>query len=232
MPYKDLVEQIKEWAGLIAATITILKFLFSIGQTSPLTLRSTFGSPKLFKIIRLVQTNTETIWVFLRESSIFVYISILGFSLALFTGLMGALIVQGENLFSGDIIFILALLFGVSMYSLIDDYRSEMRVQRGEHSRVHKQSQIEILADYDTLIIRCLQVLSDIGARITVFSSQTNLITAELPKNIIEIKIKQTQNELYIVNISSDSKLPSIRIDFGSNKKIVGECTKRLLGYG
>ena len=231
MTYADLLQPIKELAGLITAFITILKFLDSIGQTPFQAAKFPADSPKLFRIIRLIQSTSESAWRLTRNISIFVYIVVLGFDVALVVGLVGALVVEGTNMFSGGMIVILTVIFGVPIYSLIDDYQTELRLRRGERSRVFKWAEIEIVANYDSLLLRCLQVLSDMGARVTHYNANIGVFLAELRKSHLVIEIRQLQNDQYTVHITSDSNLPTVKVDFGINRKYVDECAKRLLGY-
>ncbi len=218
-----------ELIGLVAAVITILNYFGLRWQKSFQIETVRNDAPKLFRIIRFVQsTRAETFWESLRDVSHFVWIVILGYDVALVT----ALLVEGNELFGNfSFLIILIVTIGFPISSLIDDYRTELKLRRGEPSKAFKWTEIEIIADYDTLLIRCLQVLSDIGARVTHYNAVIGAIVAELPRNKIVIEIRQLQNDHHTVYIASDSKIPSVKVDFGSNQKYVDECTKRLLGY-
>ncbi len=218
--------------NLLAVFIAILNYLGSNVQTPLQTPRIPADSPKLFRIIRLIQSTSESTWGLIRNTSILVCIAILGYDVALVVGLFGAVVIEGhKELLNGGIIVIAIVLFVFPILSLRDDYKAELRLRRGERSRVFKWAEIEIVADYDSLLIRCLQVLSDMGARITHYNAVIGAVVAELPHNTITIEIRQLQDNRFQVYIASDSKLPTVRIDRGINQKYVNECATRLLGY-
>ena len=219
-----------ELIGLIAAVITIVNYFGLRWQKSFQIETVRVDAPKIFRIIRLVQsTGVETVWELIRDVSLLAWIVILGYDVALVV----ALVVEGnKEIFSSfGFLIILIVIIVFPILSLIDDYRTELKLRRGEPSKAFKWTEIEIVADYDTLLIRCLQVLSDIGARVTHYNAVIGAVVAELPRNKIVIEIRQLQNDHYTVYIASDSKMPSVRVDFGNNQKNVDECTKRLLGY-
>ena len=255
MPYQELLKQTGEWVNLIAAFVTIatflggiITFIGSIRQIAFQTAKVAADSPKIFSVIRLIQSTKKSTWGAFRNSTIIASIVILGYDVALVVGLVGALIIEKNQLiysglfgnlavaknqisFSGEMVVILILIIALPILLLLDVYKTELRLRRGERSRVFKWAEIEIIADYNSLLIRCFQVLSDIGARITHYNAVIGMVEAEFQRHIIVLEIRAFQNDRYTVYISSDCKKPTVKIDFGINQKIVNECATRLLGY-
>ena len=218
----------------LAAVITVIMFVvwlfqpFShIGARKDTTPPS---APHILRLIRLLQpARRETTWRLVRRALIFLSV----FLLVLDTIILRTFIIHGtgETSTAGVVTF-LVIIFGMPIFLIVDDYRTQRRVRRGERSRVFRWAEIDVVADYESLLLRCLQVLMDIGARLTNFSASIGIIQAELPKHNLVIEIRQIpMAEHYRVYISSDSSFPSVKFDSGANQKIVNDCVCRLLGY-
>jgi hypothetical protein len=254
MTYQDLLKT-NDWINLIAAFITIASFLVGIitflgtrGKSPSQIAKERTDSAKIFRITRLIQSTQKSTWEAFRNSSIFLSIMVLGYDVALVIGLVGTIVVEkyqpkysglfgnlvienNQIIFSAWMIFVLTFIIAFPILLLINNYKTELRLIRGELSRVFKWAEIEIEADYDSLLIRCFQVLSDMGARITHYNAVIGVIQAEFPRNNIMLEIRLSQNDHCIVYVSSDSKSPTVTIDFGINQTLVNELTSRLLGY-
>lgn len=230
MPNTELLQQISLILAPIQVVIAVIGAIINYIRSRRTIEKVPTDSPKILRITRLVQSTTESSWELLRDISIFLNILILGYDVALVVGLVGALVVEGNNLFDIRMIVILIVLFVFPISILRDEYEVEVRLRRGEGSKVFKFAEIEVTADYDSLLFRCLQVLSDIGARTTNYDAVKGVMVAELPNSEVKIKITPLKGDQYIVYVSSDSKRPTVKVDFGVNQKYVNECTTRLLG--
>ena len=231
MSNTELLQQIGLYLAPLQVVVAIVSAIVNYVRSRRQIAKTPADSPKIFGIIRLVQSTTDSVWELLRNSSIFVNILILGYDVALLVGLVGALVVEGNNLIDIKMIVILIVLFVFPILMLKDEYDVEVRLRKGERSRIFKYAEIEISADYSSVLTRCFHVLSDMGARITIYNVAKGIVVAELPGSNIEIKITPKQNDQYTVFISSDSKKPTVKIDFNINQKYVNECMTRLLGF-
>lgn len=216
---------------IIAALMTVVMFLGWLGQPIiPIrTAKVSADAPKIFKLMGLVQpTSRDSAWRLVRRISIFVSIVLLSLDVTMIV----VMSVYGTNvIFCGGMVIFLIVIFMLPIYFLVDDYRTQLRLTRGERSTVYKWAELEVVADYDSLLLRCSQVLSEMGARITNYNAVIGMVLAELPKTNITIEIRKSESEHYNIYIASDSNLPSVKFDFGSNQKNVDVVVKRLLGH-
>jgi magnesium-transporting ATPase (P-type) len=229
-----IYQMANNWANLIAAIIAIITFIVTFlipkGQKSSRKGKMS-DSPKIFKIVRLIQSSAQSTWELSRNGSIFANIIILSYAVALVVGAIGALLVDNNNLFNIKMIVILLILFILPISSLIEDFGAELKLRTGQKSSVFRWAEIEVIADYDSLLTRSFQVLSDMGAHITHYNQVVGVLEAEIQRSDIVLEIRMLQNGHYTVYISSDSKKITTAIDFGRNQKYVNECATRLLGY-
>jgi hypothetical protein len=233
--YSDILNQTSELATLVGALFSIIIYFVSRSPTPLEKVKVPADSPKIFRIIRLVQSTTASVWGFLRSCSIFFNIVILGYGVALIVGMVEAYINEGTSFFSLGMIIILILLFTFPIISLKDYFKTELRLRSGKRSKAFKWAEIEIDADYNSLIIRVFQILTDMGARVTYYDVDYNTkfctVEAEFPSHNIMLSIRASQDTSYMVYISSDNMMPTARTSIGTNQKIVNECATKLLGY-
>lgn len=233
--YSDILNQASELATLVGALFAIVIYFVPRSPTPLEKVKVPADSPKIFRLIRLVQSTTTSVWEFLRSFSIFFYIVILGYGVALMVGMVGAYIHDGTSFFSLGMIIILILLFMFPIIALKDYLETEIRLRSGKRSKAFKWAEIEVDADYNSLLMRVFQVLTDMGARVTYYDVDydTKFCTVEagFPSHNIMLSIRALQETSYMVYISSDNVMPTARTSIGTNQKIVNECATKLLGY-
>jgi multisubunit Na+/H+ antiporter MnhE subunit len=233
--YSYILNQASELATLVGALFAIIVYFVPRSHTPLEKVKVPADSPKIFRIIRLVQSTTALVWGFLRSFSIFFNIVILGYGVALIVGMVGAYIHDGTNFFSLGMIIILILLFMFPIISLKDYFETELRLRSGRRSKAFKWAEIEVEADYNSLLIRVFQVITDMGARVTYYDVDYNtkfcVVEAEFPSHNVILSIRALQDTSYMVYISSDNVMPTARTSIRTNQKIVNECATKLLGY-
>lgn len=156
---------------------------------------------------------------------------VLAYGIALFVGLVGALVAENNNLFTIANVIILAVIIAFPIWALGEDFGVELRTRHGLPSRVFKSAEVDLSGDYDTLMVRILQILSDMGAGVALYAPVIGHVKTEFPGHDFVVEVRKVPGDSnYRVLISSDSVPPTIRIDFGTNKRYVNEFAERLAG--
>jgi len=135
---------------------------------------------------------------------------------------------SAENLAIGSIIFLLVMI-ALPLWSLIDILIIEPRVRKKGRSSVAESATVELEGDIGILFEQCQKVLVDMGASITKLDFESKVIEADLGRQVMTIKIEQTEQSRNKVSILSDSKLLSVKFDFGRNRRNIDTFIKRLL---
>lgn len=128
----------------------------------------------------------------------------------------------------GTIAF-LVFIVGLPLYSLIDIIRVERRIRRIGRSWVYYSAEIDLEGDFDKLLERCRISLENMGARVYFYDTQSKLIKADIGKNEMTIKVRGIRGVRKRILIASDSKLLSVRSDFGKNRRNVETLLSKLL---
>ena len=221
-------ETIKEIITPIAAIITIIMFFVGAQLYLPI---HRIGSqrrdkPILFRALILKHTERSTSgWKLFKRLTITASLILLGG-----LGLTIYVIIDNQANFDAGIIIVLIFLVALPLYLIYDITRSDRRLQEGKGSRVRKSSELKLLADYDTLIIRCQQALADMRAYTISMDSKKGDIEAALRNSKLNIQIRRIRGQQYKISITSDSHWPSVIYDFGANQKNLDEFSQRLLG--
>lgn len=125
-------------------------------------------------------------------------------------------------------VLLLAVVIGLPIYLLISVIVDERRARRGAGSRVAERAELELSSDYQSVVEQCQRALSVMGAHMTHLDAEQGAIEAELKGSKVTIQITKIQDMHYHMSVVSDDTLPSVRFDFGKNKKIVDDLIKRL----
>lgn len=131
----------------------------------------------------------------------------------------------------GDIPWLIFILFfvGLAISMIVDVFKVNSRVRDGLKSRVAKRADILVEADYESLVRRCQESLADMGARLTEADAETGLLGALLGGEELTIRIAEAEENRYLVQVESDSTLPTVRFDGGRNLRNFSGVVQRLL---
>jgi uncharacterized membrane protein len=126
-------------------------------------------------------------------------------------------------------VFLLVVMLGLPIYLLVSTIRDDKRSKKGIRSRVAEPAELELLGENQVVVMdQCQRTLSAMGARITHLDAEQGTIEAELNRNRVTIQITKTQDMHYKASIISDAMWPSVRFDFGANKRIVNNLIRML----
>jgi len=122
----------------------------------------------------------------------------------------------------------IGLLLGVLMTVIL--------TRRKPPSRVFKAASFVIAEEPPEALRQCLDVLSNIGARIARVDEEAGRIQAKVPMSfwgtgyIININVERQKEARSEIRISSDSIVPWILFDFGTNARVLQRIKSGLLG--
>lgn len=212
--------------GIILALIRIADYVFPQRKVV-----NQYPSSSNIKILRLRRrASGTTSWNVLKVISIVLSIVMLVLTL-LVIGLLAYATIKGGLQFKLDPLsaFILVVTIGLPIYLLVSTIRDDKRLRRGTRSRVAEQAELELLGENQSIVVeQCQRALFAMGARITHLDAEQGTIEAELKRNRVTIQITKTQDMHYNVSIISDAIWPSVRFDFGENKRIVDNLIRML----
>ncbi|MBA7710278.1 hypothetical protein ES703_119218 [subsurface metagenome] len=123
----------------------------------------------------------------------------------------------------------LVFIVGLPVYSLVDITRVERRIRRIGRSWVYYSAEIDLEGNFDKLLERCRISLENMGARVYFYDAQSKLIKADIGNNEMTVRIRGVRGVRKRILITSDSKLLSVRFDFGQNCRNVETLLSKLL---
>lgn len=126
----------------------------------------------------------------------------------------------------------LTFIVGFPLYSLIDIVIIEPRIRKSGRSKVAEPAVLVVEGELDKLFKQCQDVLGEMGGIISHLDIKSKLIKADLNKDEITIKIEHIRGLKYRILLLSDSKLLSVRFDFGRNKRNIGTFTRKFIHSG
>lgn len=185
-----------------------------------------YSSSSNIKIIRLRRRASGTnLWKVVKVMSIIsslMMLSLLG--VLIYATIKSGILFE----FSPSSVFLLALMIGLPLYLLVSINVDERKIRRGIGSRVAERAELELSGDYKSMMERCQQALSAMGARIVNLDTKQGAIEAELKESKVTIQITETLDMHCKMLVVSDAILPSVLFDLGKNKRIVDDLIKRL----
>jgi len=208
------------------ALISIVNFFMRRRKPLPRDSSQNYESPS-FKLLSLQRYEPrDRTWIFLN-----IILVLSSVPLLLFDGYFVYLWIT--NGFAGDLdilsVIVLLIMIVLPIWSITDVFIIEPRIRKKGRSSVAEPATVELDGDIGILFEQCQKVLGDMGARITNLDSESKFIKADLGKNAMTIKIERTGYLRNQVSILSDSKLLSVRFDFGRNRKNVDIFIQKLL---
>jgi hypothetical protein len=127
------------------------------------------------------------------------------------------------------VIAVLLLFALIAALEIRDVLKADRRARQGLKSAVAKSVHLVLEGDCDSILRQCQESLVEMGGVITLVNADSGLIVASIRGDKVAIQVKSQENRRYEVTVTSDSIIPSVRFDSGSNLKNVNGLAYRLL---
>jgi len=215
---------------IVSFLLSLIPTLIGAGVRPPLKTRAEVYIPRnaAFKLVEFNQIPpTNYRWISVWWGTwIIVVISVPIIGVVAYMMSKGAF--HGFNAYFTAITFMaLTIFIGGSLVRDVILGRKKLRL--GKRTRVANSVDILLDGEFASLMRQCQQSLATLGVSLTKVDTRTGIIEGILQGNKIQVKIVEYKSPSLCVKVTSDSTLPTIRYDGGSNFRNVNGFVMELL---